>query len=158
MDITNETTLLSLGTMRSKISDNPVLKNKDPKHVLDKVRSQWCYKKEMQPLDLPSEHQRVKRMLVEPDHIIDHENDSDIAPSTSVKSGLKNMLTSTDLERVTFALKDIIVKSAAIQKIRIKEVLEKESWGGNIPKKVSVDTVMNRIKYERRVHRRVNNL
>lgn len=82
-------------------------------------------------------------MLVEPDHIIDHENDSDIAPSTSVKSGLKNMLTSTDLERVTFALKDIIVKSAAIQKIRIKEVLEKESWGGNIPKKGSVDTVMN---------------
>ena len=83
---------------------------------------------------------------MEPDNIIDHENDSDIAPSTSVKSGLKNMLTSTDLERVTFAFKDIIVKSAAIQKIRIKEVLEKESWGGNIPKKVSVDTVMNRIK------------
>ena len=44
-------------------------------------------------------------MLVEPDNIIDHENDSDIAPSTSVKSGLKNMLTSTDLDIVTFALK-----------------------------------------------------
>ena len=59
--------------------------------------------------------------------IIDHEDDSDIAPSTSVKSGLKNMLTSTDLERVTFAFKDMIVKSAAIQKITIKEVFEEES-------------------------------
>ena len=100
--------------MRSKISDHPVLKNKDPKRVLDKARSQWCYKKEMQPLDLPSQHQRVKRMLVEPDHIIDHENDSDIAPSTSVKSGQNKMLTLTDLERVAFTFKDMIVKFAVV--------------------------------------------
>ena len=67
------------------------------------------------------------------------------------------MLTLTDLERVTFAFKDMIVKSAAIQKVKIKEVLEKESWGRDILKEVSVDTVMNRIKYERRVHERVKN-
>ena len=155
---------ISLGTVKSKISDHPVLQNEDPKRVLDKVRSQWRYAKETQPLNLPSEQetleQRVRRTLVEPDNIIDDENDNDndIAPSTSVKSGLKNMLTSTDLERVTFAFKDMIVKSAAIQKIKIKEVLEKESWGRDILKKVSVDTVMNRIKYERRVHRKLKNL
>ena len=51
----------------------------------------------------------------------------------------------------------MIVKSAAIQKVKIKEVLEKESWGRDILKEVSVDTVMNRIKYERRVHERVKN-
>ena len=153
---------ISLNTVRSKISDHPVLQNQDPKRVLDKVRSQWRYEKDTQPLDLPSEQetleQRVRRTLVEPDNIIDHENDSDIAPSTSVKSGLKNLLTSTDLERVKFAFKDMILKSAAIQKSKIKEVLEKESWGKDILKKVSVDTVMNRVKYERRVHRRVKNL
>ena len=122
---------ISLNTVRSKLSDHPVLQNEDLKRVLDKVRSQWRY--ETQPLDLPSEQetleQRVRRMLVEPDNIIDHENDSDIAPSTSVKSGLKNMLTSTDLERVKFAFKDMILKSAAIQKIKIKEVLEKVGGG-----------------------------
>ena len=122
---------ISLNTVRSKLSDHPVLQNEDPKCVLDKVRSQWRY--ETQPLDLPSEQetleQRVRRMLVEPDNIIDHENDSDIAPSTSVKSGLKNMLTSNDLERVKFAFKDMILKSAAIQKIKIKEVLEKVGGG-----------------------------
>ena len=96
-------------------------------------------------------------MLVEPDNIIDHENDSDIAPSTSVKSGQNKTLTLTDLERVAFAFKDMIVKFAAIQKIKLKEVHEKKSWGRDILKNVSVDTVMNRIKYERRVHRRVNN-
>lgn len=55
---------------------------------------------------------------MEPDKIIDHENDSDIAPSTSVKSGLKNILPLSDLERVAFAFKDMIVKSAAIQKLK----------------------------------------
>ena len=66
---------------------------------------------------------------MEPDNIIDHENDSDIAPSTSVKSGLKNMLTSNYLERVKFTFKDMILTSAAIQKIKIKEVLEKVGGG-----------------------------
>ena len=71
---------------------------------------------------------------MEPDNIIDHENDSDIAPSTSVKSGQNKMLTLTDLERVAFTFKDMIVKFAAIQKIKIEEVLDKESWGRDILK------------------------
>ena len=47
----------------------------------------------------------------------------------------------------------MIVKSAPISKPRIKETLEKESWGKDMLEKVSVETIVNRIKYERRVHR-----
>ncbi|KAL9976533.1 hypothetical protein ACROYT_G013847 [Oculina patagonica] len=47
----------------------------------------------------------------------------------------------------------MIVKSAPIMKTRVKEILEKERWGMDVLKKASLDTVVNRIKYERRVHR-----
>ena len=36
-----------------------------------------------------------------------------------------------------------------ISKPQIKETLEKEDWGVEMLKKVSLDTVVNRLKYER---------
>ena len=42
-------------------------------------------------------------------------------------------------------------KPAQIGKEKIKEFLE--NWGRDIPKKISVDTAMNKMKYEKRIHR-----
>lgn len=143
---------VSLETVKSKISSLPELQNVSPKRVLDKVRSQWRYEKEIttEPLDLPSEQetveQRVQRILDDPDNI------SDVIPPT-VTSSMKNVFTSTELEKVRNTFKEMIVKSAPISKPRIKETLEKESWGKDMLEKVSVETIVNRIKYERRVHR-----
>ena len=123
-----------------------------PKQVFDKVRSQWRYKKKTttEPLDLPSEEetveQSVQRILEEQD------NTSDVIPPT-VASSMKNLFTSTELEKVRNTFKEMIVKSAQISKPRIKETLEKESWGKDMLEKVSVETIVNRIKYERCVHR-----
>ena len=120
--------------------------------MLDKVRSQWRYEKETttEPLDLPSEQetveQRVQRILE------DQDNTSDVIPPT-VTSSMKNVFTSTELEKVRNTFKEMIVKSAPISKPRIKETLEKESWGKDMLEKVSVETIVSRIKYERRVHR-----
>ena len=47
----------------------------------------------------------------------------------------------------------MIRKSLPIRKQNVKEALEKEQWGNNLLKKVTLDTIFNRIKYERRVHR-----
>ena len=66
---------------------------------------------------------------------------------------MKNVFTSTELEKVRNTFKEMIVTSAPISKPRIKETLEKESWGRDMLEKVSVDTIVNRINYERRVHR-----
>ena len=66
---------------------------------------------------------------------------------------MKNVFTSTELEKVRNTFKDMIVTSAPISKPRIEETLEKGSWGRDMLEKVSVDTIVNRIKYERRVHR-----
>jgi len=47
-------------------------------------------------------------------------------------------------------------KSAKKGKDKIKAFLE--NWGRDILKKISVDTVMNQIKYEKRFHRSVKKL
>lgn len=109
--------------------------------MLDKVCSQWRYKQETatEPLDLPSEEtleQRVQRTLE------DQADTSDIIPPT-VTSSVKNVFTSTELEKVRNTFKEMIVTSAQISKPRIKETLEKESWGRDMLEKVSVDTIVN---------------
>lgn len=65
---------------------------------------------------------------------------------TSVAMKIKNLMLSSLWTLMSTSF--VTVKSAVIQKIKIKEVLEKESWGRDILK-VSVDTAMNQIKYER---------
>lgn len=148
---------VSLEIVKSKISKLPELQNESPKRVLDKVRSQWRYEKNTaaEPSDLPSEQesveQRVQRILD------DKENSSDVIPPT-VTSSMKNFFTSAELEKVRYTFKEMIAKAAPISKPRIKEMLQKESWGRDMLEKVSVDTIVNRIKYERRVHRSLKNI
>ena len=47
----------------------------------------------------------------------------------------------------------MIQKSFPISKLLVKKTLEKEDWGMEMLKKVSLDTVINRLKYERRQRR-----
>ena len=48
---------------------------------------------------------------------------------------------------------EMIQKSSPVSKVRIKQTLEKIVWGVQLLKKVSLDTVINRIKYERCLRR-----
>ena len=84
--------------VRSKISNHAELKDKDPKRVLDKVRSQWRYAKQSSTeiVSPPSEQetlqQRVQRSLEE-------DANSDIIPPTATSS-VKNMFSSSDKENI----------------------------------------------------------
>ena len=44
-------------------------------------------------------------------------------------------------------------QSYPISKPKIKMTLKKEDWGVEMLKKVSLDTIVNRLKYERRQNR-----
>lgn len=59
---------------------------------------------------------------------------------------MKNVFVSNDLEIIRNTFKDMILTSTPIFKTKVKEILEKESWGRRILEKVSVETVVNRIK------------
>ena len=45
----------------------------------------------------------------------------------------------------------MITKSALIS--HIKEIIQKEDWGKEVLKKTTLDTIVNRVKYERRTVR-----
>ena len=143
---------ITLEIVRSKVLNHPDLKNEDPKRVLDKVRSLWRYEKQSpevtEPLSLPSEtlSEKVQRTMQ------DEESASEIIPPT-ITSSTKNIFSSTELEKLRTTFKEMIVTSVPITKTSVNASLQKESWGRDVLKKNNLDSVINRIKYERRVYR-----
>ena len=143
---------ITLEIVRSKVLNHPDLKNKDPKRVLDKVRSLWRYEKQSpevtEPLSLPSEtlSEKVQRTMQ------DEESASEIIPPT-ITSSTKNIFSSTELEKLRTTFKEMIVTSVPITKTSVNASLQKESWGRDVLKKNNLDSVINRIKYERQVYR-----
>ena len=143
---------ISIVTVKSKISGNPLLGNESPKRVYDKVRAQWRYGKPGSPehVELPSVEetlqQRIERSLGNED------NSSDIIPPTE-RSSVRNVFGETDLDNIRSLFSDMICNSMPISKVTIKRMLEKEDWGRVFLSKVSLDTVVNRVKYERRLKR-----
>ena len=147
---------VSMETVKSKISKHPQLKDQDPKRVLDKIRAQWRFRKLPSPdvtslPELPSEEEtlqeRVQRGLE-----VENETLSEIIPPT-LTSSVRGALSEFDLASLRTMFNDMVRKSFPIVKQRIKETLEKDPWGKDILKKVPLDTIVNRIKYERRVSR-----
>ena len=133
---------------------HPQLKDQDPKRVLDKIRAQWRFRKLPCPdvtslPELPSEEEtlqeRVQRGLE-----VENETLSEIIPPT-LTSSERGALSEFDLASLRTMFNDMVRKSFPIVKQRIKETLEKDPWGKDILKKVPLDTIVNRTKYERRV-------
>lgn len=141
---------VSMATVKSKISGNPLLGNESPKRVYDKVRAQWRYEMPavVEPVELPSAEetlqQRIERSLGNAD------NSSEIIPPTE-RSSVRNVFGGSDLNNIRSLFSDMIVKSMSISKVTVRQMLENEDWGRVILSKVSLDTIVNRIKYERRL-------
>lgn len=145
---------ITLATVKTKISDHPQLREEDPKRVLDKVRAQWRFSKSPppEPQCLPSEVETLKQR-VERAFQAESETASEIIPPTSVSSSVRNVFTATELDRMQKLFRNMIEKSYPISKPQIKMILEKEDWGVEMLKKVSLDTIVNCLKYERRQNR-----
>ena len=141
---------INMEIKRSKLLNHADLKDENPKRVLEKVRPLWrSLEKSTETLELPSEQeslqQRVQRCLDE------EENNSEIVPPT-VTSSIRNVFSSSDLDKIRSIFKEMMAKSVPISKPRIKALLEKENWM-HILNTVSLDTLINRVKYERRLNR-----
>jgi len=66
---------------------------------------------------------------------------------------VRNVFTATELDRMQKLFCNMIEQYYPISKPRIKMTLEKEDWGIKMLKKVSLDTIVNRLKFERRQNR-----
>lgn len=73
--------------------------------------------------------------------------------TTTEASGIRNVFSPSELDALRVAFNDMISKSCCISKLKIKDILQKKDWGKAILKKMALDTVVNRIKYERRISR-----
>jgi len=93
--------------------------------------------------------QRVERTIQAEDEI----TSVIIPPTVSRSSSMRKVFSANKLERMKDLFVEMIQKSSPVSKVRIKETLEKIDWGVELLKKVSLDTVINRLKYERRLRR-----
>ena len=147
-----ENKVITLEVVKAKISNHPDLKADNPKKVLDKVRSLWRYKMPQtdEPAVLPTEEESAQQRI---ERLVDGvETSSDIIPPT-MSSGIRNVLSESELDNIRDVFNDMIVHSAPISKPKVKSILEGKGWGKDLLTRLVLDTIINRIKYERRLKR-----
>ena len=145
---------VTIKTVREKIAENARLKDEDPKKILDKVRGMWRFPPSTQSesVNLPEEQetleQRVERSLD-----VDKSRSMEIQTTTTEASGVRNLFSSLELDRLRAMCKEMITTSVPISKPKVKEILQKEDEGKELLQKASLETIINRVKYERRLKR-----
>lgn len=105
---------VSVEDLRSKISNHPQLENEDPKRVLDKIRSQWRFRKPPsmsteRPASPPSEVETLEQRIMRGVSDVG-ESSSDIIPPT-LGSSIRNVFSDGDLEKIRVKFADMIKKS-----------------------------------------------
>ena len=78
------------------------------------------------------------------------ETSSNIIPPT-MSSSVRNVLSGSELDNIRAVFKDMIVHSAPTSKPKVKSILEGKDWGKDLLKRLTLDTIINGIKYERRL-------
>ena len=92
--------------------------------------------------------QRVERSLD-----VDKNRPWEIQTTTTEASGVRNLFSSLELYRLRALFKEMITTSVPISKPKVKEILQKEDGGMELLQKASLETIINRVKYERRLKR-----
>ena len=152
---------VSMEIVRRKISANELLKNEDPKRVLDKVRAQWRFATSENAGSPPSAEETLtqkverSRINVKSSDIV---SASRASTTTTEASGIRCIFSPSEIDTLKTAFSDMITKSAPISKPKIQEILQREDWGKQILKKATLDTMVNRVKYERRIARKSKEL
>ena len=148
-----KTKSVTIATVREKIADNMQLKDEDAKKVLDKVRGMWHYSSSTQsePVNLPDEQETLEQRV---ERSLDVErNPWEISTTTTEASGVRNLFSSSELDMLRAMFKLMITTLGPISRPKVKEILEKEDGGKGLLQKASLDTIINRVKYERHVLR-----
>ena len=153
---------ISIDTVREKIKLNPCLIKESPKRVYDRIRAEWRFQSPEKssnaaPVELPKEketvYDRVNRMFEEEDKT--STCSSDIIPPT-FSSRISNVFSAPQLTILLRLCKDMTFM-APISKRTITSRLEKDSEGKVLLTEVSMEQIVNRLKYERKQRRSESN-
>ena len=143
-----------MAVVREKIKDHPTLYDQDPKKVYDRVRSGWCGIDKKNHLEtageakLPEEEEtssdKMSRFLT---------SSSDFVPPSNSSYLSKNIF-SREGKEYLFRLFGATIRSGIISKPAVKDILEKDDAGKEFLLKFTVEQIINRLKYERRLNKR----
>lgn len=144
---------VKIAMVREKIADNPQLKDEDLKKILDKIRGMWRYSSSThsEPVNLPDEQETLEQRVERSFDV--EKNPWEISTTTTEASGVHNLFSSSELDKLRAMFKVMITTSVPISRPKVKEILEKEDGGKGLLQKASLDTIINRVKYERRTLR-----
>ena len=132
---------VTMQEVRDKIKDHPTLHDQDAKIVCNRVRSEWRgiqngNKPESDSAsELPGEEETLLEKFVPPSYMS------------------RNIFSRNDKETL-FQLFGGMIRRGIISKQVVKDTLEKEKAGRQFLRKFTVEQIINRIKYERRLNRR----
>ena len=130
------------------MAENVQLRDGDPRKILGKVREKCCFPSSTQsePVNLPDEQgtleQRVERFLD-----VDKNRPWEIQTKTTEASGVRNLFSALELDRLKAMFKDMITTSVPISKPMVKEIIQKEDGGKELLQKASLETIINRVKF-----------
>ena len=97
-------------------------------------------------MNLPDEQgtleQRVERFLD-----VDKNRPWEIQTKTTEASGVRNLFSALELDRLKAMFKDMITTSVPISKPIVKEIIQKKDGGKELLQKASLETIINRVKY-----------
>ena len=78
------------------------------------------------------------------------DGDKSVIPPTFATLNLKGVFSDLDLDNLSNMFAGMTKSASPVSKQVIKETLEEEQWGQDLLKRITLDTIVNRIKYERR--------
>ena len=143
-----------MAVVREKIKDHPTLYDQDPKKVYDRARSGWRGIDKKNHLEtvgeakLPEEEEtlsdKMSRFLT---------SSSDFVPPSNSSYLSKNIFSREEKENL-FRLFGATIRSGIISKPVVKDILEKDDAGKEFLLKFTVEQIINRLKYERRLNKR----
>ena len=157
---------ITLEVVRDKISEHPTLQHLDAKRVCDKVRSEWQFKDpkhdearntSSNPSCKPPEQtenlsDKMSRFFeTSADKSTDSSSDV-VLPSNP--SYLSRNIFSDEERKFLLRVCGVMVRGGVISKPHIKKLLEKENEGQDLLHKFTIEQLVNRLKYERRLNNR----
>ena len=157
---------ITLVAVRDKISKHPTLQHLDAKRVCDKVRSEWRFK---DPKHNEGEDTSTNPSCKPPEQTKNLDDkmsrffESSADKSTSSSSDVVLPSNPRYLSRNIFSDEDrkyflrvcgVMIRGGVISKPQIKKLLEKENEGKELLRKFTIEQLVNRLKYERRLNNR----
>lgn len=157
---------ITLVAVRDKISEHPTPRHLDTKRVCDKVRSKWRFKdpkhneeedKSSDPSCKPPE--QTENLSDKMSCFFERSADKSTSSSLDVvlpsNTGYLSRSIFSDEER-KFLLRvcGVMVRGGIISKPHIKKLLQKENKGKELLRKFTIEQLVNRLKYERRLNNR----